>query len=155
MAKMPPPPVFGFPFVAGQMLTSSAIDFLTKLWDLATEGVQQPFQGSSPGVPIANQVLGSWLLTGAEVFPAGLSGSIGLASVAATALWIAPLQVTNSQVGTYTIGSAVLQAGGTVFAWQLSQPYVPAAYDILALVAPAVPDATAGGFYFTLLSTLT
>lgn len=151
----PPPPVFGFPFVAGQMLTNSAIDFLQKLWALATEGVVQQFYGFTPGMPGSSAVLGSWLMTGAERFAAGLPDNIGLVAIAPTANWTALVRVTPISTGTpTTVGTASVAAGGTVMSWAMAQDYDASAYDILSFVAPAGADATLAGVYFTLVATL-
>lgn len=150
----PPPPVFGFPFVSGMMLTNAAIDFLTKLWDLATEGVVLPFYGRFPGVPGNSAVLASWLMTGAEQFAAGLPDTVGLLAVAPTTDWTATITVTGLVAGTSVVGTASVPAGGSAITWQLSQDYDASAYDILSLVGPAVADATAAGIYATLVATL-
>lgn len=157
MAQMPPPPVFAFPFVRGNdlNLTHDALDFLQKLWALATEGVIQPFYGSAPGVPGSSAVLGSWIMTGSEQFAAGLPDNTGLVTTAATADWTALLMVTPVSTGTpTTIGTAFVPAGGTVMTWAMAQDYDASAYDVLSFVAPAGVDATLAGIYFTLVATL-
>ena len=153
----PPPPVFAFPFVnpAGWTLTHGALDFLTKLWSLATEGVVQPFYGYAPGVPANSAVLGSWLMTGSEQFAAGLPQNIGLVTTAATAAWTALITVTPVSTGTpTTIGTASVAAGGTLMTWAMAQDYDAMAYDLLSFVAPASADATLAGVYFTFIATL-
>lgn len=89
-----------------------------------------------PGVPTASVIVTRVPVARTITFPASLSGSVGKASVAATAQTDFDVQKNGASVGTMRFAAAATSA---TF---ISAGFSLAAGDILAIIAPASPDAT-------------
>ena len=92
---------------------------------------------SVAGVPAASQVLIRFPFPRAVSFPASLTGSQGVAAVAATATTDFDIRKNGSSVGTMRFS-----ASGTVASFIAASAFSFSAGDVLTVVAPASPDAT-------------
>lgn len=99
----------------------------------------QPFDVTAfyPGVPSASAIVTRVPVARAVSFPAGLTGSIGKASVAATSSAAFDVQKNGGSVGTITFSAGAASATFTA-----SGAITLAAGDVLSIVAPATADAT-------------
>jgi hypothetical protein len=98
------------------------------------------------GVPTANEVL--WVQKFAKVgfkLPASLTGSNATLQTAATASTTFTIKNNGSSIGTIVFG-----VGGTSATFTFSSAVVFAVNDVLTIVAPASPDATAAGLAISL-----
>jgi hypothetical protein len=93
--------------------------------------------GSYTGKPTSNLVLQGYVFAAPATFPAGLSGSRGTAATAASSSTIFNIQKNGVNVGTMTFAAAATTATFT-----MSSATVFSAGEMLAVVAPAIPDAT-------------
>lgn len=96
-----------------------------------------------PGVPAASQVVARMPAVRAFTLPVGLTDSQGNALVAATATTDFDIQKNGLSIGTMSFAAAATSATFT-----FSSAISFAAGDILAVVAPATPDATLAGVSF-------
>lgn len=96
-----------------------------------------------PGVPTASQVVARIPAVRAFTLPASLTDSQGKAIVAATATTDFDIQKNGSSIGTMSFAAAATSA---TFTFPSAISF--AAGDILAVVAPATPDATLAGVSF-------
>lgn len=99
----------------------------------------QPFDLTAfyPGVPTASAIVTRVPVARAVSFPAGLAGSIGLASAAATGSTVFDVQKNGASVGTITFAAGAASATFTA-----ASQIALAAGDTIAVIAPASPDAT-------------
>ncbi len=102
----------------------------------------------TPGVPTASQLCLLYNAPRSVVLPASLTGSVGKATVAATAQTDFDIQVNGVSKGTIRFAAA-----GTVPSYIFASPVTLAAADILTIIAPASPDATLANIAATLLGT--
>lgn len=118
---------------AGQVLTKSSGTDYDAQW------ASQPFDLTAyyPGVPSASVRVTRVPLARAVSFPANFAGSVGIASVAATASTAFDVRKNGTSVGTITFA-----AGATTATFTTSGAVTYAAGDYLSIVAPATPDAT-------------
>lgn len=114
--------------------------------------VVQPFDATAyyPGVPTASAKVLRVPVARAISFPANFSGSYGVASVAATGSTAFDVQKNGSSIGTITFAAAASTATFTT-AGGAAQSL--AAGDVLAIIAPATPDATLADVGFVLAGT--
>lgn len=112
---------------------------LKAYFDTLYATVSQPFDLTAfyPGVPSASAIVTRVPVARAITFPSALSGSIGKASVAATAQTDFDVQKNGSSVGTIRFAAAATSA--TFIA---ASPVSLAAGDILSILAPGTADAT-------------
>lgn len=110
----------------------------------------QPFDLTAfyPGVPSSSAIVTRVPVARAVTFPAGLTGSVGKASVAATASAAFDVQKNGSSVGTITFG-----AGATSATFTAASVITLAAGDVLSIIAPASADATLANVGFVLAGT--
>ena len=101
--------------------------------------------GSYHGKPTADLVLQSYVFAASAVAPAGLPGSQGAAATAATAATTFSIRKNGTQIGTTTFAAA---ASTAMFA-MASATFNPG--DVLAIVAPATPDATLADLAWTIM----
>jgi hypothetical protein len=104
------------------------------------------FSGSYNGKPTANLVLQSYVFAAPVTVPAGLSGSRGSAGTAATAATTFNIQKNGTNVGTMAFA-----ASATAAAFAMSSATVFNAGDVLAIVAPSVPDPTLANLAWTVM----
>jgi hypothetical protein len=106
---------------------------------VAILGTAQPFDLTAfyPGVPTASALLIRVPVARAVAFPAGLTGSVGKASIAATASAAFDVQKNGSSVGTITFA-----AGSASATFTAASGIALAAGDVLSIISPAIPDAT-------------
>lgn len=132
--------------VTGASSISSWTDQRTFLYTLNN----QPFDLGVfyPGVPTASAMLVLLPFARAVSFPAGLTASVGKATVAATAQTNFDIQKNGSSVGTMRFAAAATSA--TFIA---ASPISFAAGDVIKVVAPLTPDATLADVHFTLAGT--
>lgn len=99
----------------------------------------QPFDLTAfyPGVPSASVRVTRVPIARAVTFPANFAGSVGIASVAATASTAFDVRKNGTSVGTITFA-----AGATTATFTTSGAVSYAAGDYLSIVSPATPDAT-------------
>jgi hypothetical protein len=98
------------------------------------------------GVPTANEVL--WVQKFAKAgfkLPASLTGSNATLQTAATASTTFTIKNNGSSIGTIVFG-----VGGTSATFTFSSAVVFSVNDVLTIVAPASPDATAAGLAISL-----
>ena len=100
------------------------------------------------GAPTSSFALMRYVFTRAVTFPSGLTGSQGLALVAATAQTDVDIQKNGVSVGTMRWAAA-----GTVATFIAASPITMAAGDELRLIAPGTADATLADLFFTLAGT--
>lgn len=124
-------------FLAGPASGADATPTMRAL--TAADLPAQPFDLTAfyPGVPGASAIVTRVPVARAVAFPSGLSGSIGTASVAATAQADFDVQKNGVSVGTIRFAAAATSA--TFIA---ASAVSLAAGDILSVLAPATPDAT-------------
>ena len=115
----------------------------------AASGVVR-FYGGFDGKPPAALKLFEVELKGDEKFPAGLSGSLLGADVAATAASQLLIKVNGSNVG-----HGDFAIGATTGTFTLASAYNASAGDKLAFFAPATPDATLASLTYTFIGTRT
>jgi hypothetical protein len=115
-----------------------------------SSGVSQPYDIGSMynGSPTASLVLLRAPLARAVTFPAGLTGSQGVAGVAATAQTDFDIQKNGSSVGTMRFAAAA-----TVATFIMASQTAFAAGDVLTVVSPSSPDATLADLGFILAGT--
>lgn len=99
----------------------------------------QPFDLTAfyPGTPTASAIVTRVPVARAVTFPAGLAGSVGTATAAATASTAFDVQKNGASVGTITFA-----AGATSATFTAAGGFALAAGDLLSIIAPAVADAT-------------
>jgi hypothetical protein len=100
------------------------------------------------GVPTASLVMMRYPFPRQVVFPAGLTGSRGVAEVAATAQTDFDIKKNGSSVGTMRFA-----ASATTATFIMASQTTFVAGDILRVVAPGTPDATLSGVGFGLAGT--
>jgi hypothetical protein len=112
---------------------------LKTYFDTLYATVSQPFDLTAfyPGVPTASAIVTRVPVARAVTFPASLTGSYGVASVAATAQTDFDVQKNGVSAGTVRFAAAA-----TTATFIAASPIVLAAGDILTLVSPGTPDAT-------------
>jgi len=110
----------------------------------------QPFDLTAfyPGVPTASAIVTRVPVARAVTFPAGLTGSIGSASVAATGSAAFSVQKNGVSVATITFA-----AGATSATFTADTAITLAAGDLLSIHAPATADATLANVGFVLAGT--
>jgi hypothetical protein len=130
--------------------TNSTIRLLktgTNTWTLSGDLEDVPvLYLFAAGVPTANEVL--WVQKFAKVgfkLPASLTGSNATLQTAATASTTFTIKNNGSSIGTIVFG-----VGGTSATFTFSSAVVFAVNDVLTIVAPASPDATAAGLAISL-----
>ena len=101
--------------------------------------------GAFPGVPLANSVALLVAVREACTLPAGLTGSVGSAEVAAAAATVCRIYVNNIQKGTATFA-----LGATTCTFTFAAPVVLAAGDLVKILMPNVPDANLATIAFAL-----
>lgn len=118
--------------------------------ETALEFVAEPFiaAGNYNGVPTASVVVLRLKTPTAFTLPQNLTGSQGVAEVAATAQTDFDIQKNGSSIGTMRFA-----ASGTVPSFIFSSAVSFAAGDRLKVIAPATPDATLADIAFSLLGT--
>jgi len=99
----------------------------------------------SSGAPIASQIMLDFEFNRTVVFASGLTGSVGHASVAATAQTDFDIQKNGSSVGTMRFAAA-----GTTASFIMASATTFNSGDLLKVVAPASPDATLASIVFNL-----
>jgi hypothetical protein len=99
----------------------------------------QPFDLTAfyPGVLPASALVTRVPVARAVAFPAGLTGSIGKASVAATASAVFAVLKDGASVGTVTYA-----AGSATATFTAASAFTLAAGNVLSIVGPATPDTT-------------
>jgi hypothetical protein len=124
-------------FLAGPASGADATPTMRAL--VAADLPAQPFDLTAfyPGVPSASAIVTRVPVARAVTFPAGLTGSIGKASVAATAQTDFDVQKNGTSVGTIRFASG--SASATFIA---ASVITLAAGDLVSIIAPATPDAT-------------
>jgi hypothetical protein len=90
--------------------------------------------------PIPGETLIFAVMAAGEVLPSGATGSVFLATVAATANWTATLYKNDMAIGTVTVA-----AGARIGVFSVVADVVFADGDILKLSAPAAQDSTLSG----------
>lgn len=102
------------------------------------------------GKPTASQVMYGYVVpVGGLRLPQNLPLSSIKVTVAATASTVLSIQKNGVQIGTATIGAA-----GTSATFSFANTVNFAAGDVLTIVGPASPDATAANFIFNLVPQL-
>jgi hypothetical protein len=111
-----------------------------------------PFDLTSfyPGIPSASAKVTRVPVARTVSFPANLAGSIGIASVAATALTAFAVRKNAASVGTITFAAGATTA---TFTTASGAAFSLTAGDYLSIVAPATPDATLADVGFVLAGT--
>lgn len=135
-----------YAIVTGAASVTSYTDHRTFLYTLGN----QPFDLSAmlPGAPTPSALLMRVPLARAVSFPAGLTASRGVASVAATAQTDFDIQLNGVSVGTMRFAAAASSA--TFIA---AAAINAVAGDVLSVIAPASPDATLANVGFVLAGT--
>jgi hypothetical protein len=135
-------------FLAGPATGGDAAPTMRAL--TAADLPAQPFDLTAfyPGVPSASAIITRVPVARAVTFPAGLTDSIGRASVAATAQTDFDVRKNGVSVGTMRFAAAATSA--TFIA---ASAITLAAGDILSVLAPATPDATLANLGFVLAGT--
>jgi hypothetical protein len=112
---------------------------LKTYFDTLYASASQPFDLMAfyPGVPTASALVTRVPVARAVTFPSGLTGSVGKASVAATASTAFDIQKNGTSVGTMTFAASATSATFTA-----ASAISLAAGDILSIVAPGTADAT-------------
>lgn len=110
----------------------------------------QPFDLTAfyPGILPASALVTRVPVARAVSFPAGLAGSIGRASAAATASAAFDVQKNGASVGTITFAAGALTA-----TFAAANPVTLAAGDLISIIAPASADATLADVSFVLAGT--
>lgn len=101
------------------------------------------------GAPTANEVVFVHIVAETVDFPANFSGSRCSVGVNPTATYVLTIKKNGTTIGTISISTS----GAATFASSGGSPYTLSPGDILSLVAPATPDATADQIAATLLGT--
>ena len=111
---------------------------------------REPFDICSfyPGEPTASAFLQRFIAGRAITLPTSLTGSYAKAAVAATATTDFDITKNGSSVGTISFAAAATTATFT-----FASPVSLAVGDILAIIAPASPDATCADISITLVGT--
>lgn len=117
---------------------------------VAADMPTQPYDvgGSYNGAPTASLVMLRYPFPRQVIFPSGLTGSQGVAGVAATAQTDFDLKKNGSSVGTMRFAAAA-----TTASFIMASQTTFAAGDVLTVVAPASPDATLANLGFSLAGT--
>ena len=110
----------------------------------------QPYDLSAmyPGAPPASALMLRIPLARAVLFPAGLAGSRGTATLTATATTAFDIQLNGASVATMTFA-----AGTSTATFTAASTISAEAGDVLSVVAPATPDATLADVGFVLSGT--
>jgi hypothetical protein len=129
--------------------TSSVTSWLDRRAFLYTNN-NQPFDMAVfyPGVPTASAIVLLAPFVRSVSFPSALSGSVGKATVAATAQTDFDILKNGASVGTMRFAIAATDA--TFIA---ASPITFAAGDVIRVNAPVTPDATLANVHFTLKGT--
>jgi hypothetical protein len=116
----------------------------------AVRGTGQAFSiivsGSFTGKPTANLVLQNYVFAAPVTVPAGLSGSRGTAAVAATATTTFNIQKNGTNIGAMVFAPSTAAATFTMTSATLFS-----AGDVIAVIAPATPDATLANLAWTIM----
>lgn len=130
-------------------------NYLTKneadtLYATVGGGEAQPFDLTAfyPGTPTASALVTRVPIARAVTFPAGLVGSIGTATAAATASAAFKVQKNGADVGAITFA-----AGATSATFTAADPITFAAGDLLSIIAPATADDSLTDVGFVLAGT--
>ena len=128
---------------------SSVTSWLDKRVFLYTVN-NQPFDMAVfyPGVPTASAIVLLAPFVRDVIFPSSLTGSVGKATVAATAQTDFDIQKNGSSVGTMRFA-----IGATSATFIAASPITFTSGDVIKVVAPASPDATLANVHFTLKGT--
>jgi hypothetical protein len=123
---------------------------LKTYFDAIYAPLSQPFDLTAyyPGVPSASVTVTRVPVARAVAFPANFTGSVGIASVAATASTAFDVRKNGTSVGTITFAG-----GATTATFTTSGAVSFAAGDYLSIVAPSTPDATLADPGFVLTGT--
>lgn len=99
----------------------------------------QPFDLTAfyPGLPTASGIVTRVPVARAVTFPAGLTGSVGVSSVPASASAVFDIQKNGSSVGSMTFAT-----GATTASFTAASSITLAAGDIISIIAPASQDGT-------------
>lgn len=129
--------------------TSSVTSWLDRRAFLYTVN-NQPFDLGVffPGVPTANAIVLLMPFVRTVIFPAGLTNSVGRATVAAAAQTDFVIQKNGSTVATMRFA-----LGATTATFIAASPITFAAGDVMRIVAPNPADATLANLHFTLAGT--
>lgn len=103
-----------------------------------------------PGVPSASAIIMRIPTARAVSFAANFAGSYGVASVAATGSTVFDVTKNGSSIGSITFAAAATTA---TFTTSGGSAQTLAAGDVLAIIAPATPDATLANVGFALAGT--
>jgi hypothetical protein len=101
--------------------------------------------GSYSGKPPASLMLQNYVFTGPTILPAGLSGSRGAATTAATATTAFEIQKNGANIGTMVFAASAVAA---TFMMSSATTFNPG--DMLTIAAPATPDATLANIAWTI-----
>ena len=103
--------------------------------------------GSFTGKPTANLILQTYVFAmPAAILPVGLAGSWGTAAIPASGRSIFSIQKNGLNIGTMSFVAAANMATFT-----MSSATEFAAGDVLAVIAPAVPNSTLANIAWTLM----
>lgn len=135
-----------YTIVTNATAVTSYTDHRTFLYTLGN----QPFDlsGMLPGVPTASALLMRVPLARSVSFPAGLTASRGVASVAATAQTDFDIKLSGASVGTMRFAAAA-----TTATFIAASAINAVAGDVITVAAPATPDATLADVGFVLAGT--
>ena len=141
--------------VSGNAGTATALQTARTIGGTSFDGtanITQPFDvmGFYPGIPTASAKVARVPIARAVTFAANFAGSYFSASANATATTVFDVQKNGS-----SIGSVSIAAGGTTatFTTTSGTSKTFAAGDVLAIIAPATPDATLADPGFVLAGT--